>query len=130
MRPDQKPFAAVVVVERDGLVLSVSRKGKPEEKGLPGGRIEDGEDPSDTARRELLEETGIRVGEMELVFDSLDDVGVRVIAYRALHVLGPAEQRCEAETGLVEWIEPRLFVTSSPFSTFNASLFKLLGIEA
>jgi 8-oxo-dGTP diphosphatase len=29
--------------------------------GLPGGHIEPGEEPEDTARRELFEETGLRV---------------------------------------------------------------------
>lgn len=55
--------ASVVVVRRDA-VLMVER-GKPPLGGLwsfPGGKSEPGENPEQTARRELLEETGLRVG--------------------------------------------------------------------
>ena len=57
--------ASVVVLRRDA-VLMVER-GKPPLQGLwsfPGGKSEAGETPEQTARRELLEETGLRVGRL------------------------------------------------------------------
>lgn len=55
----------MVVLRRDA-VLMVER-GKPPLGGLwsfPGGKSEPGENPEQTARRELLEETGLRVGRL------------------------------------------------------------------
>ena len=57
--------ASVVVLRRDA-VLMVERA-RPPLKGLwsfPGGKLEAGETPEQTARRELLEETGLRVGRL------------------------------------------------------------------
>ena len=58
--------AASVVVLRRGAVLMVERA-RPPFAGLwsfPGGRAAPGEDAETTARRELLEETGLRVGRL------------------------------------------------------------------
>ncbi|WP_414719585.1 NUDIX domain-containing protein [Streptomyces sp.] len=55
--------AACAICVRDGQVLlarSPADDGTPE-RVLPGGGMEHGEDPYDTVRRELLEETGYRV---------------------------------------------------------------------
>ena len=57
--------ASVVVLRRDA-VLMVERA-HPPLKGFwsfPGGKCESGETPEQTARRELLEETGLRVGRL------------------------------------------------------------------
>lgn len=57
--------ASVVVLRRDA-VLMVERA-RPPLEGLwsfPGGKSEAGETPEQTARRELLEETGLRVGRL------------------------------------------------------------------
>lgn len=35
---------------------------------IPGGTLEDGEDPAEGARREMFEETGIRIGKPSLFF--------------------------------------------------------------
>ncbi|MEU0967562.1 NUDIX hydrolase [Streptomyces sp. NPDC005917] len=55
--------AAYAVCVRDGQILlarSPAADGTPEWV-LPGGGMEHGEDPYDTVRRELLEETGYRI---------------------------------------------------------------------
>jgi 8-oxo-dGTP pyrophosphatase MutT (NUDIX family) len=56
-------FAAVLLVDRHGRLLIQLRDQLaplyPGQWGLPGGHCEPGEDPADTARRELLEETGL-----------------------------------------------------------------------
>lgn len=52
-----------VLVQQDGRVLLI-RRGVPPEKGkwsLPAGFLDQGEDPRETAAREVLEETGVKV---------------------------------------------------------------------
>src|SRR5207342_2480470 len=65
----QRPVVGIgVVVLRPGEVLLV-RRGKPPNLGswaLPGGAQEVGELAEDAARRELLEETALAVGELHL----------------------------------------------------------------
>ena len=55
--------SSVVVLRRDAVLMV--KRARPPFQGLwsfPGGRAERGEDPETTARRELLEETGLAVG--------------------------------------------------------------------
>lgn len=72
--PDFTPtlyaLSAVVYAERDGQILLLKRAGGAlaGQWFLPGGVVEDGELPEDGARRELLEESGLRIdGDLELV---------------------------------------------------------------
>jgi 8-oxo-dGTP diphosphatase len=65
------PLLAVdcVVFDGDGRLLLI-RRGNPPfagELALPGGFVEVGEAVEDACRRELLEETGIRVGRLHLI---------------------------------------------------------------
>lgn len=64
-QPSAKPSigASAVIFRADGCVLIIQR-GQPPFPGiwsLPGGHIESGERPIDTARREVAEETGLAV---------------------------------------------------------------------
>jgi ADP-ribose pyrophosphatase len=62
---DRPDVVAVVAVDRDGfvtLVRQLREAARRELVEIPAGRIEPGEDPLETARRELREETGLHGG--------------------------------------------------------------------
>lgn len=57
---------AVIIRNPEGQILFQLRKGEhgPGTWSLPGGHVDFGEEPEDTARREVLEETGLTVGQI------------------------------------------------------------------
>jgi 8-oxo-dGTP pyrophosphatase MutT (NUDIX family) len=65
----ERRIAVVFLVDPQGRILMQHRDAharvSPNQWTPPGGRIEEGEQPADAARREVLEETGIRIGELE-----------------------------------------------------------------
>jgi 8-oxo-dGTP diphosphatase len=74
------PAVSVAVLRNRSIMLV--RRGRAPSKGLyafPGGRVEEGEALEEAARRELMEETGIAVGDLvrlrELLIDSRNDSG-------------------------------------------------------
>jgi ADP-ribose pyrophosphatase YjhB (NUDIX family) len=62
--------AQVVLINPQGLVLGVSRKDNHEDFGLCGGKMEDvdNNNPELTAIRETLEETGLQISNLRLIF--------------------------------------------------------------
>ncbi|WP_235874976.1 NUDIX domain-containing protein [Saccharopolyspora aridisoli] len=61
------PFVGTsAIVVRDGAVLLGMRKGAhgAGEWSFPGGEVDPGEAPEDTAARELAEETGLRAADI------------------------------------------------------------------
>ena len=48
---------------------------------LPGGGLESGELPVDAARREVYEETGVRVQELTWLFEDPDDSAICFLAF-------------------------------------------------
>jgi len=65
-RPLLQCGATVIVMNGDGLVLMLKRLDNGY-WGFPGGATELGEQLEDTARRELLEETGIHAARLQLL---------------------------------------------------------------
>lgn len=68
-------IAGVILVDQSGRLLLQLRDGNthidPHRWCLPGGHVDPGEDPLDSAHRELLEETGLKVEELHLFWQGL-----------------------------------------------------------
>ncbi len=59
--------SVVIIIDELGRILLEQRKHPLGAWGLPGGLMELGESTEDTARREVLEETGLEIGRLELI---------------------------------------------------------------
>lgn len=60
--------AGVMLIIKDGLILSISRRNDKTKFGLPGGKCEENETPADAAIRETAEETSVLVSECEWIY--------------------------------------------------------------
>lgn len=100
---------SLVFIRKDDRILMLS-KGKPNSFGYGkingvGGHIEKGEEPFDAARREILEEAGIEVRQLDLaaiLFIDIDDVpGIQVFVFGGEYASGEVQDSVE---GHLEWM--------------------------
>lgn len=110
---DSKPCAGALVV-RQGRVLLAKRAFEPS-KGcwdLPGGFLNEGEHPEEGARRELLEETGLRVRLGQCLGIYMDRYGNSHAAKWTLNIyylaepLDDAEPRAADDASELAWFAP------------------------
>ncbi|WP_026905840.1 NUDIX hydrolase [Paucisalibacillus globulus] len=59
--------AVAVITDNEGRILLQQRRFPNGVWGIPGGLMELGESTEDVARREVLEETGLTIGELNLI---------------------------------------------------------------
>jgi ADP-ribose pyrophosphatase YjhB (NUDIX family) len=60
--------AGVMLIVKDGLILSISRRNDKTKFGLPGGKCEENEPVKDAAIRETQEETAVSVKDCTWIF--------------------------------------------------------------
>ncbi len=115
MESYEQIVAVVVVVVRNEAVLALRRAAQRDAgAGLwetVSGRVEPGEEPIDTARRELREETGFEARLLERPVDTYaarrGDQPMIVIVFRADWVAGELQRSTEHDAH--QWMSPEEF---------------------
>lgn len=101
-----------VVFDARGRVLLI-RRGHPPFKGkyaLPGGFVEVGETVEDACRRELMEETGVKAGRLELIgvySDPQRDPRGHTCSVAFLAHVRSAVAKAGDDARAAEWVERR-----------------------
>jgi ADP-ribose pyrophosphatase YjhB (NUDIX family) len=128
--PDDVPrhsvSAGAVVIREDGRMLAIKRADNGEWV-LPGGIVELDEDPRDTVRREVLEETGVSVEPVRLtgVYKNIR-LGVVSLVFRCRPLSGAAHPTEEATE--VDWLDSAQ-VTSRMADAFAIRLIDALEAD-
>lgn len=112
--------AAVALIEKNGLFLSVSRKNDASLKGLPGGKCDNFEKLNETMVRELFEETGVLALEYSEFFKQEKDDDFETTAFIITKYINEPFSK---ELGVVEWVS-RSALEVGPFGEFNKNLFR------
>ena len=115
--------AAHVVVRRDGRVLAVERCGTGHADGLwalPAGHVERGESAAEAARRELIEETGLRVDSEQLQFvlllDRITEAEPRLdVVFETSRWTGEPENLEPSRASAVAWLTVDELLASCPW---------------
>jgi ADP-ribose pyrophosphatase YjhB (NUDIX family) len=121
------PTGSAIVVDDDGRVLLARRAGDPG-KGmwdLPGGFIEEGEDPVTTVHRELAEETGVEIELVEFLggfADHYGDDGIRTINLYWTARIVAGEPSPSDDVAALEWFDPDDLPDEDEFAFANTVL--------
>lgn len=129
--------AAGVLVRRDDLLL-LQRRGDDGTWGVSGGALEPGETLEQTARRELLEESGLTAGALTLLdVYSGPDFRVRYPDGFEAYVVGATFETTDVTGSLVvdgeETLELGWFPVTSlplPVSAYTRALLARVGISS
>lgn len=95
--------AATVTVNSDGNVLLIQRRDNQQWQ-IPGGVVELGEQPTDAARRETLEESGVHV-QLERLTGVYTNTQRGIVAFVFLASPLSIVEPDPAETLRVEWVD-------------------------
>ena len=112
-----KRSVSISVYNKDGLILTVTNR-RFGGFTLPGGKVEEGEDPIVAAYRELFEETGLEPVALKylgcsLFKNPLRDKGVRYVVSHFEAVIKDPRPRKMEEGTIPSWHLPRVLLNST-----------------
>lgn len=125
-----------LIINDNGLILSVSRKDDHSVFGLPGGKVEETDKSLEHAAwRELFEETGVDAKGGIPAFTAIcygsDDRHYLTTTFIWQKILTPPKQT--EEEGIVAWVSPDIMCRENSgkhknFGIYNRKLFEALNI--
>jgi ADP-ribose pyrophosphatase YjhB (NUDIX family) len=125
---DAMKQAGVMLIVKDGLIVSISRRHDKTIFGLPGGKFspdppDNDKDTMDTAIRETREETSVVVKKCVLVYERVEkgDGPTGVDYYsRCYYATDWEGTPIDSEEGVVKWLTPdELTSTKAAFGDYN-----------
>lgn len=119
-----KKQAVTAVMFYGDKVLAVSRKDNFQDFGLPGGKLDPGENHTYALLREVFEETGLTPIVYEPVFTREDDQYITT-TFLVKRWIGQLVKR---EAGLVEWVDYSTIEQGS-FGQYNSQLKEALTLK-
>lgn len=118
---NHKLRVSVVLLFNQGKILGVSRKDNPNDFGLPGGKVEEGESFEEGAIREIREETGLEIFFLIPIF-ARKDGEFSAVCFIAQY---KGEIDNTLEEGKVEWVDFET-ICSGSFGDYNKELLEHL----
>lgn len=114
-----KPEIVCVLHIKDGQILGVARRGTRDRWGLPGGKVEPGEDLDEAILRETFEETrAIPLGLKEFCRAYSQHQHKIVQVYIAREIFGTPSQGDAGAVGYITWDQ----LIAGPFGEFHKEL--------
>jgi len=117
----------MLILNKERLILGVSRKNNSNSFGLPGGESKPGEDPMQCAIRETREETSVEVTRCVQIFRRNEFTKERgqFFAY-CFYALEWSNKPKTTEQGIVKWItEEELTGSNVVFADYNSKILQV-----
>jgi 8-oxo-dGTP pyrophosphatase MutT (NUDIX family) len=121
----------MLVLNSEGYILGVSRRWDPNRFGLPGGKLEVNETPSQAAIRETKEETSITVNSAKLIYVRPEPPAIPGGDYFYSYCFFAedwAGTPADSDEGRVAWITATdLTAPTAAFPDYNKNMLVLFG---
>jgi len=124
-----KNACCVLIENKQGKVLAVSRGTDLTNWGLPGGKAEPREEPIQTAVRELFEETGIRIEANALMLIYENTVVEFTVKTFYNYEYFTETELVSSHEGTAKWVYPEeLIKPTCTFAEYNRAVLEKAGL--